>query len=216
MFSPLAVILGVGPLLGLSVAQRFARGGFRTVLVGLDGSFLDAQTALLRGSQGIVCDLGEPGGVAPLFQRIRAEQGDAQVLLYNASSGTRGSASGLDPEALRHDLRVNALAPLEAVREVLPAMRRAGQGTLLFTGGGLALNPQADMTSGSMGKAALRQLALCLAEELAPDGLHVATVTVAGYIQRDAPFNPDRIAECFWELHSEPREAWRSEVVLRP
>ena len=216
MSSPLAVILGVGPLLGLSIAQRFAREGFRTVLVGLDGAFLAAQTALLPGSQGIVCDLGEPGVVAPLFQQIRAEQGDAQVLLYNASSGTRGPASGLDPEALSRDLRVNALAPLEAAREVLPAMRRAGQGTLLFTGGGLALKPQAEMASGSMGKAALRQLALCLAEELAPEGLNVATVTVAGYIQRNAPFNPGRIAECFWELYSEPREAWRSEVVLRP
>ena len=95
-------------------------------------------------------------------------------------------------------------------------MRRAGQGTLLFTGGGLALKPQADLASGSMGKAALRQLALCLAEELAPEGLHAALVTVAGFVQRDTPFNPDLIADCFWELHREPRESWRSEVVLRP
>jgi NAD(P)-dependent dehydrogenase (short-subunit alcohol dehydrogenase family) len=216
MSSPLAVILGAGPLIGLSVAQRFAREGFRTVLVGLDEAFLEALTAWLPGSHGMVCDLGEPGSVAPLFQRIRAEHGDAEVLIYNASAGGRGPASSLDPETLDHDLRVNVLAPLEAVREVLPAMRKAGQGTLLFTGGGLALKPQADMASASMGKAALRQLALCLAEELAPANIHAATVTVAGFVQQHSAFNPDLIATCFWDLHCEPRESWRSEVVLRP
>ncbi len=216
MCSPLAVILGVGPLIGLSVAQRFAREGFRTVLVGLDGPFLDEQTTRFPDSHGIVCDLGDASSVTPLFRRIRADHGDAQVLIFNASAGGRGPASSLDQETLHRDLRVNALAPLEAVCEVLPAMRRAGKGTILFTGGGLALKPQADMASGSMGKAALRQLALCLAEELAPEGIHAATVTVAGFVERDTPFNPDLIAECFWELHCEPRESWRSEVVLRP
>ena len=216
MTSPLAVILGVGPLIGLSVAQRFAQEGFRTVLVGLEGAFLAAQTAYLPGSHSIVCDLGRPDSVVPLFQRIRANHGDAQVLVYNASAGGLGPASSLDTETLSHDLRVNALAPLEAVREVLPAMREAGEGTLLFTGGGLALKPQADLASASMGKAALRQLSLCLAEELAPVGIHAATVTVAGFVQQNTAFNPDLIAACFWELHAEARKDWRSEVVLRP
>ena len=67
-----------------------------------------------------------------------------------------------------------------------------------------------------MGKAALRQLALCLSEELAPAGLHAAIVTVSGFVQRDTPFNPERIAECFWQLHAEPQDRWRDEVVLKP
>lgn len=216
MSSPLAVILGVGPLIGLAVTQRFARESFRTVLVGLDAAFLEEQTARLPGSHGMVCDLGERDAVIPLFRQVRAEHGDAQVLIYHASAGARGAASSLEPEQLHRDLRVNAIAPLAAVREVLPAMREAGQGTLLFTGGGLALNPQADMASASMGKAALRQLALCLAAELAPEGIHAATVTVAGFVQRDTLFNPDVIADCYWDLHLEPKGAWRSEVVLRP
>jgi NAD(P)-dependent dehydrogenase (short-subunit alcohol dehydrogenase family) len=216
MALPLAVILGVGPLIGLAVARRFALAGFRMVLVGLDDAFLQEQTARLPEASGIVCDLGEPDTVAELFQRIQAEQGDAQVLIYHASAGARGTASSLDPQTLQRDLRVNAIAPLEAVRAVLPAMRRAGQGTILFTGGGLALKPQAEMVSASMGKAALRQLALCLAEELAPEGIHAATVTVAGFVQSDTTFNPDLVAAAFWDLHCEPREAWRSEVTLRP
>lgn len=214
--SPLAVILGVGPLIGLAVSRRFAREGFRVVMVGLDGAFLEVQRQQLPGSAALLCDLGEAEAVERLFQRIASEHGEAQVLIYNASAGFRGTASALEPGQLEKDLRVNASAPLAAVRAVLPAMRRAGRGTILFTGGGLALKPQAELASGSVGKAAIRQLALCLHEELKPEGIHVAAVTVAGFVQKDAAFNPDLIAETYWHLHAEPREQWQAEVVLRP
>lgn len=214
--SPLAAILGVGPLIGLSVARRFAREGFRTALVGLDKEFLEAQAAALQGSRAYFSDLAEPGAVAELFREIQRHLGDPQVLVYNASAGTRGPASTLDPAVMERDLRVNAVAPLEAARAVLPAMRAAGRGTILFTGGGLALKAQPDLASGSMGKAALRQLALCLAAELAPEHIHAATVTVCGFVQAGTPFDPDRIAEIFWELHMETRDLWRSEAVVVP
>jgi NAD(P)-dependent dehydrogenase (short-subunit alcohol dehydrogenase family) len=200
-------------LIGLAIARRFAREGFRTALVGLDGAGLEA--ARVPRSQVFVTDLGEPGAVPGVMHQIQEALGEADVLIYHASAGGRGLASSLEPEVMQRDLRVNAVAPLEAAQAVLPAMRRAGQGTLLFTGGGLALKPQAELASGSLGKAALRQLALCLAEELAPEGIHAATVTVAGFVQRDSAFNPELVAESFWELHSEPRTRWRSEVVLK-
>lgn len=213
--SPLAAILGAGPLLGASVARRFAREGFRTAIVGLDAGFLDGLVTALPGARDYLRDLGEAGAIPELFNAIEREQGEAQVLVYNASAGTRGSASTLAAASFERDLRINAIAPLEAAQRVLPAMRKARQGTLLFTGGGLALKSQADMASGSMGKAALRQLALCLAEELAPEGLHAATVTIAGYVQRGTALDPDRIADAFWDLHHETRDQWRSEVLLR-
>lgn len=213
---PLAVILGVGPLIGLAVSRRFAREGFRVVMVGLDGAFLEVQHQQLPGSAALVCDLGEPEAVERLFQRIAPEHGEAQVLVYNASAGSRCTASALEPAQLEKDLRVNVSAPLAAVRAVLPAMRRAGRGTILFTGGGLALKPQAELASGSVGKAAIRQLALCLHEELKPEGIRVATVTVAGFVQKESAFNPDFIAETYWLLHAEPQEHWHAEVVLKP
>lgn len=216
MTAPLAVILGVGPLIGLSVAQRFAAEGFRTALVGLEDAFLAEQAARIPGARALAWRLADEASVRGLFERLRQGLGEPSVLVYNASAGSRGTASSLAPGLLERELRINASVPLAAVREVLPAMRRAGRGTLLFTGGGLALKPQAELASGSLGKAALRQLALCLADELAPEGIHVATVTVAGFVARGTPLDPERIAETYWELHDEPREAWRSEVVLRP
>jgi NAD(P)-dependent dehydrogenase (short-subunit alcohol dehydrogenase family) len=93
-------------------------------------------------------------------------------------------------------------------------MRRAGRGTLLFTGGGLALGPKPGLAAASLGKAALRSLALSLAGELAPEGIHAATVTVCGFVQPGTPLSPDRVAQAFWELHAQERDHWENEWIL--
>ena len=65
-----------------------------------------------------------------------------------------------------------------------------------------------------MGKAALRSLALSLAGELAPEGIHAATVTIRGFVQPGTPLAPDLIAQVFWEIHLENKEDWTPERVL--
>lgn len=218
MARPLATIIGAGPGIGLSVARRFAREGFDLALVCRpfeEGPVFRAELEAL-GSKALVipADLAQRGTLEPALAAIERDMGLPEVLVYNASRGARGPVAELDPEDLVEDFRVCAALALACVQWVLPAMRGRGRGTLLFTGGGLALEPKAGEASPSAGKAALRSLALCLAQELEPEGLHAATVTVAGFVQEDSAFNGDFIAEAFWELHAEPKEAWRSEVVL--
>jgi len=58
------------------------------------------------------------------------------------------------------------------------------------------------MASVSVGKAALRALALNLAEEFRETSVRVSTVTIYGRIQANSPFDPDRIADVFWDAHS--------------
>jgi NAD(P)-dependent dehydrogenase (short-subunit alcohol dehydrogenase family) len=93
-------------------------------------------------------------------------------------------------------------------------MRRAGRGTLLYTGGGLALAPKPGLACAALCKAALRSLALSLAAELAPEGIHAATVTVCGFVQPGTPLSPDLVAETFWELYLEKSSAWQAERLL--
>ena len=92
-------------------------------------------------------------------------------------------------------------------------MRAAGRGTMVLTGGGLAHEPMAGATALSIGKAGLRSLTFCLAQELAPEGIHVATVTVCGRVEPGTHFDPDRIADEYWKLHTEPAAAWTTEVT---
>ena len=168
MVCPLAVILGAGPGIGLAVARRFAREGFKLALVSRPTDPLPAFQAALEaeGARALVlgADLAEASALETALGEIQAWAGQPTVLIYNASAGSPGPAASLDPAGLLRDLQVNAVAPLTAAQWALPAMRQAGQGTLLFTGGGLALQPKPGLASACLGKAALRSLALSLGE----------------------------------------------------
>jgi short-subunit dehydrogenase len=106
-------------------------------------------------------------------------------------------------------------ALLVAAQHVAPAMRTAGRGTILVTGSALEFRATAAYAGLAVQKAAVRSLTLTLAEELRPVGIHVATVTVEGLIQPGTHYDPERIAEQFWDLHAEPRDSWRTEVRYR-
>lgn len=95
-------------------------------------------------------------------------------------------------------------------------MSARGSGSLLFTGGGLALYPEygADVISLTAGKAAMRALVLALAPKFAPMGLHVATVTVAGTVAPGTAFDPDAIANVFLGLHGQAPDVWQTEVLF--
>jgi short-subunit dehydrogenase len=97
-----------------------------------------------------------------------------------------------------------------ATQVAAPAMRAAGAGTILFTGGGFADYPVPALATLSLGKAALRSAATILGVELAEDGIRVATVTIAGVVERGTPFDPDRIAETFWRVAQSDGD-WQSE-----
>ncbi len=218
---PLALVIGAGPGIGLAVGRRFAREGFAVGLVIQQEAHRPPFEAALAQAGAPewhiqVADAVDPNALKAALQRVTADHGGSpQVLVYNASQGAATPASALAPEALQHDFRVNVAAALESIQWALPAMRASRSGTILLTGGGLALSPQADQPSLSIGKAGLRTLALCLAEELTPAGIHVATLTIAGFVQPHTPFNADAIAEVFWEVHAEGRGEWRREVVLK-
>ena len=218
MHRPLAVVLGAGPGIGLAVARRFAQGGFQVAAVSRPGDPLDrfreALAALGAPALVLGADLAREGALAEACAAIQAWGGLPEVLVYNASAGVQGPAADLDPAQLREAFRVSVGAPLEAAQWALPAMRRAGRGTLLFTGGGLALGPKPGLAAAALGKAALRSLALSLAGELAPEGIHAATVTIRGFVQPGTPLDPDLVAQVFWEIYLQKKEDWHPERTL--
>ena len=87
---------------------------------------------------------------------------------------------------------MGAVAAVTAAQEVLPAMRAAGRGTLLFTGSGVALKPWAPGAALGMQKAALRSYVFALADEVGPLGIHAATVTIQGVVGVGAGVRADR------------------------
>ncbi|WP_203070295.1 SDR family oxidoreductase [Falsiroseomonas ponticola] len=204
-------VVGFGPGLGAAIARRFAAGGYQVLGLARDPARHAALAA--PGVTLSAADAGVPESLA------RALAGGADVLVYNAYRATIAmpGPSALDPADLARDFAVNVTGALAALRAVLPGMRAAGRGTILLTGGGLALNPLNWLPAASLavGKAGLRSLALTLHAELAPEGIHAATVTVDGPVAPGTAFDPDRVAEAFWALHGDPPGAFRAETIFR-
>ena len=90
-------------------------------------------------------------------------------------------------------------------------MSERGSGSILLTGGGFALEPNPEYLSLSIGKAAIRALALGLFDSLKEKGIHVATVTVAALVS-PASKDAEAVAEHFWQLHAQPKGSWTAEV----
>ncbi|WP_291298648.1 SDR family NAD(P)-dependent oxidoreductase [Elioraea sp.] len=215
--SGVAIIAGAGPGVGLAVARRFAREGFSLGLIARrEGPLHDAAASLGVPVTVVGADLADPDAVTAAIAAITAAQDPATVLVYNAAGVTMGPAMDMEPAAFARDLSASVTGAFAASRSVYPAMRAAGQGTMLFTGGGLALNPRygAGVASLTAGKSGLRGLVHALAEELRPDGIHIATVTIAGTVAPGTAFDPDTIAERFWAVHQEPQGEWTVETVF--
>lgn len=219
MSAAVAAIVGVGPGIGLAVARRFARAGMDIALLARNRDKLEAYKDSLssfgRRIRTYPCDVSEQYELAKAFQDLREELGTPEVLVYNASVLKEAPPSRLSPEGFIREFRTNCMGALVCAEEVIPDLRKRGRGTIIFTGGGLALKPHFSLASLSIGKGAIRTLAFMLADELEPDGIHVATVTVAGFVQPGTRFDPDTIAEEYWTLHQEPKGRFTREVLFQ-
>lgn len=216
MTQPLAIIAGAGPGIGRSVAKALAAEGYAVALLARRREALEALASELPAASVWPVDLGDPGAVRSVIETVIAANGTPAVLHYNAAGWHEADPLTLDPATFQADLSLCATGALAALQAVVPHMQAAGGGSLLFTGGGLALYPEygANVVSLTAGKAAMRALVLALAPGLAEHGIHAATVTVTGTVAPGTPFDPDAIAATFMRLHKQPRSEWQTEIVF--
>jgi NAD(P)-dependent dehydrogenase (short-subunit alcohol dehydrogenase family) len=226
---PVALVTGVGPGLGASLARRFARE-YAVAITARSADYLRALAGDIRNAGGVAlevqADVGNREQVAAGFKLIRERLGDVDVLLYNAGAGPFGSIAEVTPEQFESCLRVNALGAFMCARECAPAMVARGRGVMLFTGAtaGIKAGPR----SAAFGAAnfAKRGLAQSLARDLGPKGVHVAWINIDGaidlpnrsipHLKKEDMLNPDAIAETYWHLAHQDRSTWTMETELRP
>jgi NADP-dependent 3-hydroxy acid dehydrogenase YdfG len=136
-------------------------------------------------------------------------------MLYNASSFNAGTPLTFSYEQLITDFKVNVAGAMLTSQILIPQMEKRGYGKCFFTGGGSATNPFLEGFSLSIGKAGMRNLVLMLAEECKKSAVHVATVTIHGMVQRGTRFDPEHIAEKYWELYLQLPNERVTEVDFR-
>ena len=226
---PVAVVTGVGPGLGASLARRFARE-YAVAINARRAEALTAYAKEIRNAGGEVlevpADIGDRAQVEAAFAAIRERLGPVDVLLYNAGSGQFGSVVDITPEAYEQSWRVNAYGAFLCAKAVVPAMIERGRGALLFTGATAGIKAGPRSIAFGPAKFAMRGLAQSLARDLGPKGIHVAWINVDGSIDipgRKIPgmteqdmLKPDAIAETYWHLAHQDPSAWTMELEVRP
>ena len=194
----------LGPGLGLAVAHRFAVGGYRVTLVARSTDGLAQLVASLADTGAeigtIEADASDPEGLRARMNELYRGDGAPGVIVYNAVMGAPDQLLSASVAHLQAAYAVDVISAIVVAEVASLAMKGAGFGTMIVTGGGFADHPIPALATVSLGKAALRSAATMLGADLEPDGIRVATLTIAGQIVAGSSFDPERIAERYWEV----------------
>jgi NAD(P)-dependent dehydrogenase (short-subunit alcohol dehydrogenase family) len=208
------LLVGAGPGVGAAVVRRFGREGFRSTLISRRKTLDQLAPELRNGGleiEAVSADIEDLDGYRETLERIFTAPGAPGVVVYNAALTDPGQILDTTVERLRTAHDVDVLGAVVTAQVAAPVLRAAGGGTLLATSGGFADHPVPGLASLSIGKAALRSAQTLIAAGVRDDGIHAATVTIAGAVKPGTDFDPDTIAELFWTAHTDAEDDWQTE-----
>jgi NAD(P)-dependent dehydrogenase (short-subunit alcohol dehydrogenase family) len=227
---------------GGAIAQKFAHEGCFVVLTTRTETNAAGLASAIRQQGGdcmiVELDLVSRDSISAAFATIRREAGDADIVIYNAGY-LEGRDLPPEKELLEHipvemfdtAQHIASRGPFLVAKEVLPAMRKKGEGSFFFSNNSKSLRGKKRMTGESLyyPRVMMRTLAQVLTEEYSEFGVHVANVVIDGTIDspgtralpkaRQRPeivINATKIAEAFWYLHTQDRSCWTHELQLTP
>jgi NAD(P)-dependent dehydrogenase (short-subunit alcohol dehydrogenase family) len=230
----ISLVVGVGPGLGTALARCFADAGMEVAVAARDSAKLkglvDEVEARGLGSRAFDCDVTDERDVATLFERVEADLGRPELVVYNAGAFVPAGIMEIDPADFERCWRVGCFGGFlvgQAAARTMTAPTRGGVpgGTIVFTGATASLRGGARFANLAVGKFGLRALAQSMARELGPLGVHVAHVIIDGIIAsarsggqtaEESRLDPDAIAANYLMVHRQPRSAWTHELDLRP
>lgn len=232
----IALIIGAGDATGGEIAKRFARGGYIACMTRRNAEKLQPLIDEIEQNggtaYGFASDAREEEQVIAVIEQIESSIGPIEVMVFNI--GANVPCSILE-ETARKYFKIWEMACFSAFlvgREVAKRMVQREQGSIIFTGATAGVRGAANFAAFAGAKHALRALAQSMARELGQKNIHVAHVVVDGAIdtdfiettfpeiyalkEQDGILNPAHIAENYWHLAHQPRDAWTHELDLRP
>jgi len=233
-------VIGAGDFIGGAIAKKFASEGF-TIFAGrrhgdklaplvheieaMGGSIV-ARSLDARKEDEVTAFLRDADNHAPL-----------EVCIFNVGANVNFPFTDTTERVFRKVWEMACYAGFLAGREAARLMLARGRGAIFFTGATASLRGGIGYAAFAAAKFGLRALAQSAARELGPKNIHVAhliidagvdTEWVRGLIrQREgeealAKLDPDRlmrpssVAEAYWQLYQQPRDAWTFEHEIRP
>ena len=231
-----AVIIGAGDALGGAIARRFAREGYAAVIVRRQADQLEPLARAIRDAGGEAHPFGldarQEDAMVGLFDKVEAQIAPIEVCVFNIGANVRFPIAETTARVYFQVWEMTAVAGFLAGREAAKRMTPRGRGTILFTGATASVRGREGFAAFAGAKHAVRALAQSMARELGPKGVHVAHTIIDGAIDtawiaenfperhamkaQDGILDPEHIADAYWMLHAQPRDAWTHELDLRP
>ena len=230
------IVIGAGDALGGAIARRFAREGYAAVIVRRHADQLEPLAAAIREAGGEAHPFGldarKEDDMVGLFERVEAEIAPVEVCVFNIGANVRFPIAETTSRVFMKVWEMACFSGFLAGREAARRMTPRGQGTILFTGATASVRGREGFAAFASAKHGLRAVAQSMARELGPQGVHVAHTIIDGAIDtawiaenfpdrhalksQDGILNPAHIADAYWALHVQPRDAWTHELDLRP
>jgi NAD(P)-dependent dehydrogenase (short-subunit alcohol dehydrogenase family) len=230
------IVIGAGDALGGAIARRFAREGYAAVIVRRHADQLEPLAAAIREAGGEAhpfgADARQEDQMVALFEKVEAEIAPVEVCVFNIGANVRFPIAETTARVFTKVWEMACFSGFLAGREAAKVMTSRGRGTMIFTGATASLRGGVGFAAFAAAKAGLRAVAQSMGRELGPKGVHVAHTIIDGDIDtawiaenfperhalkaQDGILNPDHIADNYWMLHRQPRDAWTHELDLRP
>ena len=210
-----AVVAGVGPGLGESLARKFAREGCQVALFARSADYIDDLAAALPDpGEGLAVptDLADVDQIREGFAAVRDAFGAVDILINHASAASWTGLMETSVEDLERAWAVNGRGAFACSKEAVGDMVAGNGGTVIFTGATSAVRSRGGAVGFTAAKFAARGMAMDMAQEYGPEGVHVAHVVIDGQI--DGPkargrapdrgdetlVDPDGLADTYWHL----------------
>lgn len=230
------LVVGAGDATGGAIARRFAREGYVACVTRRSADRLAPLVAQIEQAGGVAhafgSDARDEEQTVALFERIEREIAPIEVAVFNVGGNVRFGITETTSRVYRKVWEMACFAGFLTGREAARAMLPRGRGSIFFTGATASLRGGNGFAAFAGAKHGLRALAQSMARELGPRGIHVAHLVIDGaidtewireqfperYAQKatDGILDPEHIADAYWALHCQPRDAWTHEMDLRP
>ncbi|PZQ53173.1 MAG: short-chain dehydrogenase [Phenylobacterium zucineum] len=218
------------------MARRFAREGLEAVIVRRHADQLEPLAAQIRAEGGKAHPFGvdarDEDQMLALFEQVETGIAPIEACIFNIGANVRFPIAETTSRVFRKVWEMACFSGFLTGREAAIRMTPRGRGTIIFTGATASVRGRDGFAAFAAAKHGVRALAQSMARELGPRGIHVAHTIIDGAIDtawiaenfpqryalkdQDGILNPDHIADAYWMLHAQPRDAWTHELDLRP
>ena len=230
------LVIGAGDATGGAIARRFAREGYIACVTRRSADKLEPLVASIQAAggqaHGFGSDARKEDDMMALVAQIERDIAPIEVAVFNIGANVRFGITETTARVYQKVWEMGCFAGFLMGREAAKVMLPRGRGTIIFTGATASVRGREGFAAFAGAKHALRALAQSMARELGPKGIHVAHPIIDGaidteFIRSNFPeryalkdqggiLNPDHIADAYWNLHTQPRDAWTHELDLRP